>query len=151
MGARDAASSSHGFTGGVFGVNYGARVAELVSQDGTSNTILINELRVGINQGDHRGAWAMGVARSSLTAANAIGDCLNPNDNQEKSDDIEDCTALRNIIGKASVGMGDMPWDAHSTTRRRTGPIGKREARSQHPGVVQACFCDGSTQGDLYQ
>src|SRR3954468_14338741 len=48
VGARDKAGSVHGFTGGVFGVNYGCRIAELVSQDGTSNTILINELRSGL-------------------------------------------------------------------------------------------------------
>src|SRR4029079_16063749 len=33
-GARDAIGSVKGFSGGVFGVNYGARVAEIVSQDG---------------------------------------------------------------------------------------------------------------------
>src|SRR4051794_24696423 len=93
---------------GVFAVNYAVRLAEIGRQDGTSNTIAFNELRVGINQGDRRGVWAMGVAGSSITAGHATGDSLTPNDNAEKSDDIEDCTALRAQIGKQTVGMGDM-------------------------------------------
>ena len=146
VGARDAASSQHGFSGGVFGVNYGARMAELVSQDGTSNTIMINELRVGINQGDRRGSWAMGVGGASLTAGHATGDSVAPNDNQEKSDDIEDCTALRQIIGKATVGMGDMRMGCSFDNAPMNWPNWQAQARSLHPGVVQACFCDGSTR-----
>ncbi|HEY2893108.1 MAG TPA: DUF1559 domain-containing protein, partial [Pirellulales bacterium] len=101
-GTATATASTISFAGGVFAVNYGLRLAEVGSQDGTSNTVMFNELRVGINPGDRRGVWAMGVSGSSIAAAHAIGDCFNPNDNAEKADDIEDCTALRTQIGKPS-------------------------------------------------
>src|SRR5207248_4302168 len=94
-GARDASGSVKGFAGGVFGVNYGSRVAELVSQDGTSNTILFNELRCGLNLNDRRGTWAMGLGGASLTCASSIGDATVPNDSNEYSDDIENCNDIR--------------------------------------------------------
>ena len=95
------------FDGGVFAVNYGIRFAEII--DGTSNTIAFNELRVGINQGDRRGAWAMGVSGASITAAHATGDATGAKRQSENADDIEDCTALRaQDSASRHVGMGDM-------------------------------------------
>jgi prepilin-type N-terminal cleavage/methylation domain-containing protein len=132
--------------GGVFAVNYGVRLAEIGSQDGTSNTIAFNELRVGINPGDRRGVWAMGLGGSSITAAHATGDCFNPNDNAEKADDIEDCTALRAQIGKQTVGMGDMRMGCSFDNAPMNWPNWQAQARSLHPGGVLACFADGSTR-----
>jgi prepilin-type N-terminal cleavage/methylation domain-containing protein/prepilin-type processing-associated H-X9-DG protein len=138
--------TQRGFAGGIFGVNYGSRVAELISADGSSNTIIFNELRVGINQGDRRGVWAMGVGGSSITCGHGTGDSLTPNDNAEKSDDIEDCTALRVIIGKPTVGMGDMRMGCSFDNAPRNWPNWQAQARSLHPGGVNACFGDGSTR-----
>src|SRR5207248_10537927 len=59
-------------SGGPFAVNWGARYKDII--DGTSNTIMFNEVRVGLNKVDRRGVWAMGVASSSVTAAHATGD-----------------------------------------------------------------------------
>jgi prepilin-type processing-associated H-X9-DG protein len=134
------------FSGGVFGINYGARMAELVSQDGASNTIMLNEVRVGINQGDRRGTWAMGLSGSSVTAGHGIGDSVVPNDNLEKADDIEDCTALRQIIGKTTTGMGAMRMGCSFDNAPRNWPNWQGQARSLHPGGVNACFGDGSTR-----
>jgi len=143
-GAQAAATQS--VAGGVFAVNYGLRPAEIGSQDGTSNTIMFNELRVGINSGDRRGVWAMGLSGSSVTAAHAIGDALQPNDNTEKSDDIEDCTALRAQIAKATVGMGDMRMGCSFDNAPMNWPNWQAQSRSLHPGGVLACFADGSTR-----
>ncbi len=145
-GARDAAGNVKGLAAGVFGANYGSRVAELVSQDGSSNTILFNELRVGLNSVDRRGTWAMGLAGSSLTAASSIGDCLVPNDNQEKSDDIEDCTALRQAAGVGNDGLGAKRMGCSFDNAPRNWPNWQAQSRSLHPGGVQVCFGDGSTR-----
>lgn len=141
-----AAFTGDSMMGGVFAVNYGLRIAEIGSQDGTSNTIAFNELRVGINEGDRRGVWAMGVAGSSITAGHGTGDSLTPNDNAEKSDDIEDCTALRAKIGKPSVGMGDMRMGCSFDNAPMNWPNWQGQARSLHPGGILSCFADGSTR-----
>src|SRR5262249_3932266 len=60
--------------GGVMGINWGASLILISNLDGTSTTIMFNEVRVGLNQYDRRGVWAMGLAGSSVTAACAIGD-----------------------------------------------------------------------------
>jgi prepilin-type N-terminal cleavage/methylation domain-containing protein/prepilin-type processing-associated H-X9-DG protein len=150
-GARDAIGSVKGFSGGPFGVNYGARISELVSQDGTSNTILINELRSGINLNDRRGTWSMGLGGASLTAANSIGDCLVPNDSTEYSDDIENCHQTRQTAGVQTTsvnlpGLGPLRMGCSNDNQPNNWPNWQAQARSLHPGGVNACFADGSTR-----
>ena len=131
--------------GGAFGINWGARMPADFP-DGTSSTILFNEVRVGVNDVDRRGVWAIGLAGSSVTAAHAIGDSPSPNDGNEKSDDIEDCTLVRQRLGT--------PSDLHLKWRMgcsydngpRNWPNWQAQARSQHPGGVNACFADGSVR-----
>jgi prepilin-type N-terminal cleavage/methylation domain-containing protein/prepilin-type processing-associated H-X9-DG protein len=128
--------------GGVMGINWGATLGQLAQEDGTSNTILFNEIRVGINSQDRRGTWAMGLAGSSVTAANAtIGDCPTPNDREPLSDDIEDCQQF---------------WYPELGPRDRMGCSNENpphnwsnwqaQARSRHLGGVNACFADGSVR-----
>jgi len=150
-GARDTIGSIRGLAGGVFGVNYGSRMSELVSQDGTSNTILFNELRCGINLNDRRGCWAMGVAGASMTAASSIGDCTVPNDSNEYSDDIEDCNATRVTAGvqttSASLpGLGPKRMGCSNDNLPMNWPNWQAQARSLHPGGVNVCFGDCSTR-----
>ena len=130
--------------GGPFGANYGARLSELINQDGSSNTILINEIRVGLNERDRRGVWAMGLCGSSLTAASAIGDSIVPNDSIEKSDDIEDCTAARQLAGVGNTGWGKLRMGCSFDNGPQNWPNWQAQARSKHPAGVQACFADGS-------
>jgi prepilin-type N-terminal cleavage/methylation domain-containing protein len=146
-GARDAAGSVRGLAGGVFGVNYGSRMSELVSQDGTSNTILFNELRSGINVNDRRGTWAMGVAGASMTAASSIGDATVPNDANEFSDDIEDCNATRMMAGiDGRTGMSRTRMGCSNDNLPMNWPNWQAQARSLHPGGVNVCFGDCSTR-----
>jgi prepilin-type processing-associated H-X9-DG protein/prepilin-type N-terminal cleavage/methylation domain-containing protein len=139
--SKDGASytESYGLTGPVMGINYGAVLEQI--PDGASTTILFNEVRLGVSDIDPRGVWAMGFPGSSVTAANAIGDCTTPNDNHEGSDDIEGCPSwwypgigTRDHMG-CSTGYFDLGW-----------PSWQAQARSRHRGGVNTCFCDGSVR-----
>lgn len=128
-----------GKTGPVMGINFGTQLRRI--PDGASATVLFTELRAGVNDRDPRGAWAMGYPGSSVTAANAIGDCTNPNDNHEGSDDIEDCPKFwyKGIGSRDRMGCGqgfaNLGW-----------PSWQAQSRSQHRDGVNVAFADGSVR-----
>jgi prepilin-type processing-associated H-X9-DG protein len=132
-------TESYGQTGPVMGIEFGARVSDI--PDGCSNTVLFNEVRAGVNSQDPRGVWALGYPGSSVTAANAIGDCTVPNDANEGSDDVLGCPPFwypgigtRDHIG-CSTGFANLGW-----------PSWQGQARSRHRGGVNACFADGGVR-----
>jgi prepilin-type N-terminal cleavage/methylation domain-containing protein/prepilin-type processing-associated H-X9-DG protein len=128
--------------GGVMGINWGVSLGELTQVDGTSNTILLNELRVGVEARDRRGVWALGLAGSSVTAANAtIGDCPTPNDGEPLSDDIEDCQ----LFWTPELGPRDRMGCSNQNPPHNWGNW-QAQARSRHPGGVNTCFADGSVR-----
>ncbi|WP_439620948.1 DUF1559 domain-containing protein [Gemmata sp.] len=98
--------------------------------DGSSNTILINELRAAMVPTDARGVWAFGLAASSLTVGNAMGDCTTPNDKNPRSDDMKDAVE----DGANSLG-------SCSDCSNNQG-----QARSLHTGGVNAAMADGSVR-----
>ena len=105
--------------------------------DGTSKTMLLGEVRVGLNQHDHRGTWAMGVpGASALYWMGADGDAHGPNACQGGSDDMRDCGALLidpglTVLERECMGCAGAP-NMQATSR------------SRHAGGVYAAYCDGS-------
>jgi len=136
--------SPSGGVGGIFGINWGSTMTGIL--DGTSNTILFNEVRIGLNSSDRRGVWAMGLGGSSVTAAVAIGDCFAPNDNSEYADDIEDCNAVRQALGVGNSGLGKLRMGCSNDNLPNNWPNWQAQARSQHTGGVNACLGDGSVR-----
>jgi prepilin-type processing-associated H-X9-DG protein len=115
-----------GFNGrGPTSINKGDAIHRV--PDGSSNTIWINEVRVGPVDTDPRGVWALGFPGSSVTAANAIGDCTTPNDLNAGSDDVKGCTSNVNI----GMGCGS------------AGASAQAQARAKHSGGANAAFVDG--------
>jgi prepilin-type N-terminal cleavage/methylation domain-containing protein/prepilin-type processing-associated H-X9-DG protein len=116
--------------GGVMCINWGAAIHRL--PDGSSNTIMLNEVRVGsiLAASDPRGTWALGFPGASVTSANYSWDCTTPNDINDNSDD---CEGAINDPGK---GMG--AW--------QTCPFQQAQARSRHSGGVNSAFADGSVR-----
>ena len=124
------ADTSLSFAAGpVMSINFGDSVATLTSQDGTSNTILVNHLRAGPTAADPRGVWALGIVGGSYTAGNAIGDCKTPNDRGCCSDDLIGC------LDRPDIAMGC--WN---------GGWGQSQARASHSGGVNTLMGDGSVR-----
>ena len=105
-------------------------------RDGTSNTILVGEIRAGLTDKDRRGVWAMGMAGASIACAHGSwGDDNGPNACYRWADDIKGIDQLK--LGPA---VEDQCMDAW-------GKSGSRQAtfRSLHPGGCNVVFADCST------
>jgi prepilin-type N-terminal cleavage/methylation domain-containing protein/prepilin-type processing-associated H-X9-DG protein len=121
-------------------INFGSKLTDFT--DGTSNTILFNEVRAGINGLDPRGVWALGMPGSSVTDA---GRNYNPTPNNSLGDDGNSGDELQQAYKFWYVGIGardqmgafpNVPGDS----------VNSAMARSKHIGGVNACFADGSVR-----
>ena len=115
-----------GWSGGGALVVNGGTLLNLLT-DGTSSTILIDELRVGWNANDIRGTWAMGQCGASISAGNGRIDTPTPNVSQSGWDDIQGCQ------DNPAIGMGCCGCNSWQVT-----------AKSKHTGGVNTGFADGS-------
>jgi prepilin-type N-terminal cleavage/methylation domain-containing protein/prepilin-type processing-associated H-X9-DG protein len=113
--------------GGAMVVNGGTKIDTL--PDGTSSTILFDELRIGWNANDIRGTWAMGQAGASISAGNGRIDTPTPNVSFSGWDDIQGCQ------DNQAIGMGCCGCNSWQVT-----------AKSRHPGGVNTGFADGSVR-----
>jgi prepilin-type processing-associated H-X9-DG protein len=132
-------NESFGSTGPVMGINFGSALPRI--PDGTAATVMFTEVRIGVSPKDPRGAWAMGFPGSSVVAANAIGDCPTPNDNNESSDDLEGCPnfwypgiGTKDHMG-CNLGFANLGW-----------PSWQAQARGRHFTGINVCYADGSVR-----
>ena len=118
---------------GVMGIRFSAAPDDIL--DGASNTILISELRSGVNSSDPRGTWALGGAGASATCGNGMscGDCRGPNWIEGTSDDVQGCTFGLDF---AEVQRMKMSCCSGNNVQACT--------RSMHAQGVHIGFCDGS-------
>jgi prepilin-type N-terminal cleavage/methylation domain-containing protein/prepilin-type processing-associated H-X9-DG protein len=121
----------------VMASNYGARILEI--SDGTSNTIMVAELRAGLSAIDPRGAWAMGFPGASIVNAGRAS--YNPTPN--------------NLIGGTGADGGDELQNGGAFCSPATAALGmgcttsgtdmtSAQSRSMHIGGVNCSFADGS-------
>jgi prepilin-type N-terminal cleavage/methylation domain-containing protein/prepilin-type processing-associated H-X9-DG protein len=121
--------------GPVMAINFGCRITDIT--DGSSNTFLFHEVRIGINSMDRRGVWAMGMPGSSLVCAGRDFDPT-PNNYLDQSDEIEGCPNFWYPGIGTRDGMGCMNGATNYSMAA--------QARSRHSGGVNACFADGHVQ-----
>ena len=124
---------------GVMGPMRSCTNAEIV--DGASNTILILELRAGVNEDDVRGTWAIGPA--SVAVRHGWGSEANgPNavyktGSSYDGDKFAACTDITGKISNIKLGEMKMPCTTGSD-------VIQMAPRSAHSGMVNTAFCDGS-------
>lgn len=118
---------------GAMGFGSGSKLSEFT--DGTSNSAMVWEIRVGVNNQDPRGAWALGRFGASLVGGCDVGtaglaDCSGINARDAFADDVDGCTnAPQNGMGCA-FDRGD----------------GEVAPRSMHTGGVHLLLGDGSVR-----
>jgi prepilin-type N-terminal cleavage/methylation domain-containing protein len=113
--------------GGAMVVNGGTKIHTL--SDGSANTILIDELRIGWNSNDIRGTWALGQSGASISAGNGRIDTPTPNLSYSGWDDVQGCQ------DNPSIGMGCCGCNSWQVT-----------AKSKHTNGVMTGFADGSVR-----
>jgi len=102
--------------------------------DGSSNTIMFEEIRIGANQDDMRGTWALGMPGASITGGNAVGDCGGPNDGTNQK--FRYCDDLWMPSDDPNKGLGC--WNGCTNDQA--------QARSRHTGGVLVANGDGSVR-----
>jgi prepilin-type N-terminal cleavage/methylation domain-containing protein len=110
--------------------------------DGTSNTIMFNEVRCGMFPTDSRGVWALGHPGSSLTEAGrnynpTPNNNLDSPDGQTYGDELQNCYKFWYFGLGAQQGMGCFP-------NTPGDQMNSGMARSLHIGGVNAAFADAS-------
>jgi prepilin-type N-terminal cleavage/methylation domain-containing protein len=124
----------------VMAANYGAKLVDI--SDGTSNTIMVAELRAGIAPTDPRGTWALGFPSASIVNAGRAPYNPTPNnklgDSGSDGDEIQNCAKFWNPTIGSKQGMGCINDSGAVMTSGMS--------RSLHIGGVNCCLADGSVR-----
>ena len=106
--------------------------------DGTTNTIMLAEMRVGLTSVDRRGVWAMGLCGSNYHCRHASNGVNGPNSCGSGEDDVDGAQKIIEAIGQGAMRAECM--DA------ATVDSGQSVVRSVHPGGVFVALADGSVR-----
>jgi len=130
--------------GGVMGVHRARDVSSI--HDGSSFTMLIGEIRIGLTSFDQRGVWALGSpGASSLWGHGAVdqGTQNNPrgvNACIPNADIILDCSQYSTADDEQY--LNDECMSCNTNDNRNLYSI----VRSQHPGGANVAFCDAAVR-----
>ncbi len=123
------------YSRGVMGVNVGVKMAEIT--DGTSNTIMVAELRTGLAAVDRRGVWALSGPGSSSLWMHGTDDAIGPNSCTGASDNIMGCDQIVAAVGNGLL-LNECMTCCHGCSSTQAAP------RSTHTDGIHVCMCDGS-------
>ncbi|MCS7306597.1 MAG: DUF1559 domain-containing protein [Thermoguttaceae bacterium] len=123
---------------GVMEINRAVTLSEI--RDGTSNTIMVAELRAGLVPTDRRGTWAMAMCGSSGVCLHGCNYVVRPNSCSFGDDDLADCDQAVRDAGRDLMQrncMGCFLETGGSSS-------GQAAPRSCHAGGVFVAYADGS-------
>jgi prepilin-type N-terminal cleavage/methylation domain-containing protein/prepilin-type processing-associated H-X9-DG protein len=127
---------------GISGISDGVTDESLkISQvtDGTSKTIMLEEMRAGLSQRDRRGVWAMGMCGSNWHCRH-IG--YGPNSCGAGDEEIWGGQDIVDDVGVNVLRFECMEIDLAASTG--SGGSGQSVVRSTHPGGAMTAMADGS-------
>ncbi|MDY0169809.1 MAG: DUF1559 domain-containing protein [Thermoguttaceae bacterium] len=125
------------YSRGIMGANASVTMGEI--RDGSSNTILLGELRAGLAAVDRRGVWAMSGPGSSSLWMHGSDDAIGPNPCAGGSDNIMDCAAIMTAVGAETL-LRECMTCCSGCSSTQGAP------RSLHSGGVYVCMADGSVR-----
>lgn len=135
----DKYSRSYDFFVGM-GLVEGAEKSISQISDGTTNTIMLAELRAGLTAGDRRGVWALGQCGSNFHCRHAFNRVIGINSCNNGDDDIVNANAFTAEAG------GEAALQAQCMTAYDWGSSAQSVVRSTHTGGAFAAMADGSVR-----
>lgn len=125
---------------GIAGVNVSFAPRDV--SDGLSHTVVVDEIRAGIDRLDPRGAWALGqVGASAVAGFGMFGPGQRPNSTDRRVEKFIGCTLLTETLGprlkQAGMACDEDPEDTEEYN-------GQACPRSLHPGGVHVLLGDGT-------
>jgi type II secretory pathway pseudopilin PulG len=125
---------------GVMGVNKAISLDKI--RDGTGETFLLLEIRVGLDPQDRRGAWAMGLCGSSSLWQHGSNGVNRPNSCAWGDDDLIECPQLIATVGRPALQRECMSCLQESGVSYAI----QATARSNHRGGINVAMCSGSVR-----
>ncbi len=122
---------------GMGGVNQTMKMSQVT--DGTSSTILLGELRVGLGSIDSRGTWALGRCGANVHCRHATNLITSPNSCNDGDDDVFQGPQIRHTLGDSVLRQQCM-------VPERSANSNQTVVRSPHPGGVHVALVDGSSR-----
>lgn len=111
--------------------------------DGTTNTLMIGEMRAGLTSSDRRGVWAMGMCGSNFHCRHGFNPAYGINSCVGGEDDIFGIRDVQNDLGGGTAGeqalRGECMWADPWAS-------GQSVVRSVHPGGAFCGLADGSVR-----
>lgn len=125
------------YSRGIMGANASIGMAEI--RDGSSNTILLGELRSGLAPVDRRGTWALTGPGSSSLWMHGSDDGNGPNSCTSASDNILGCSEIISAVGQDTLNRECMGCCSGCSSTQGA-------PRSRHTGGVHVSMADGSVR-----